>query len=114
MIENDDRVMNKSSKESTQGEVLSRCTMTQYDMRRNDWATYLFSKRFSMIGLSEKLLHQYVEYIANRRMRMIGLEQKYEHSSSQNPLPWTIHWFKGDHFKMHHKKQRLNLMLLVV
>ena len=26
---------------------------------------------------------------------MIGLEQKYEHSSSQNPLPWTVHWFNS-------------------
>ena len=58
------------------------------------WATHLFSQG-SMIGLSEKLLHQYVEYIANRRMRMIGLEQKYEHSSSNNPLPWTVHWFNS-------------------
>ena len=39
-----------------------------------------------MIGLSEKLLHQYVEYIANRRMRAIGLEQKYEQSIN------TIHY----------------------
>jgi len=62
--------------------------------QEKDWATYLFQKG-SMIGLSEKLLHQYVEYIANRRMRVIGLEQKYEHSSSQNPLPWTQHWFNS-------------------
>ena len=32
------------------------------------WTTYLFSKG-SMIGLSEKLLHQFVEYMANRRMK---------------------------------------------
>ena len=43
----------------------------------------LFSKG-SMIGLSDKLLHQYVEYIANRRMRMIGLEQRYEQSSDNS------------------------------
>ena len=34
--------------------------ITQYN-KKKDWATYLFSKG-SMIGLSEKLLHQYVEY----------------------------------------------------
>ena len=39
--------------------------------REKRWATYLFSKG-SMIGLSEKLLHQFVEYMANRRMRAIG------------------------------------------
>src|SRR6056300_2080186 len=58
------------------------------------WATYLFQKG-SMIGLSEKLLHQYVEYIANRRMRAIGLNQVYEQPSNNNPLPWTQHWFNS-------------------
>ncbi len=58
------------------------------------WATHLFSKG-SMIGLSEKLLHQYVEYIANRRMRAIGLEPKYEQSINTNPLPWTEHWLNS-------------------
>ena len=62
--------------------------------QEKDWASYLFSKG-SMIGLSEKLLHQYIEYIANRRMRVIGLEQKYEQSSANNPLPWTQHWFNS-------------------
>ena len=31
-----------------------------------------------MIGLSEKLLHQFVEYTANRRMRAIQLKPAYE------------------------------------
>jgi ribonucleoside-diphosphate reductase beta chain len=48
-----------------------------------------------MIGLSEKLLHQYVEYIANRRLRGIGLETRYEQPSNINPLPWTQHWFNS-------------------
>ena len=58
------------------------------------WATYLFSKG-SMIGLSEKLLHKYVEYIANKRMKSIGLEMKYEQSTATNPLPWTDHWLSS-------------------
>ena len=58
------------------------------------WATYLFSKG-SMVGLSEKLLHKYVEYIANKRMRAIGLEMKYEQSTATNPLPWTDHWLSS-------------------
>ena len=38
------------------------------------WATtYLFSKG-SMVGLSEKLLHNYVEWTANKRMKVIGDE----------------------------------------
>jgi len=56
------------------------------------WATYLFSKG-SMIGLSEKLLHQFVEYMANRRMKGIGLEPKYEQKA--NPLPWVDHWLNS-------------------
>ena len=56
------------------------------------WATYLFSKG-SMIGLSEKLLHQFVEYMANRRMKSIGLEPRYEQKT--NPLPWVDHWLNS-------------------
>ena len=56
------------------------------------WATYLFSKG-SMIGLSEKLLHQFVEYMANRRMKAIGLTPVYEQKS--NPLPWIDHWLNS-------------------
>ena len=47
------------------------------------WATYLFSKG-SMIGLSEKLLHQFVEYMANRRMKGIQLTPVYDQKT--NPL----------------------------
>ena len=57
------------------------------------WATYLFSKG-SMVGLSEKLLHNYVEWTANKRMKAIGLKPKYDQGKS-NPLPWTEHWFNS-------------------
>ena len=56
------------------------------------WATYLFSQG-SMIGLSEKLLHQFVEYMANRRMKAIGLTPQYEQKT--NPLPWVDHWLNS-------------------
>ncbi len=56
------------------------------------WATYLFSNG-SMIGLSEKLLHQFVEYMANRRMKAIGLTPQYEQKT--NPLPWVDHWLNS-------------------
>ena len=46
-----------------------------------------------MIGLSEKLLHQFVEYMANRRMKAIGLTPKYEQKT--NPLPWVDHWLNS-------------------
>jgi ribonucleotide reductase beta subunit family protein with ferritin-like domain len=86
-----DKVMNKVIKD-TEKEVYQIYDDAVQEEKR--WATYLFQKG-SMIGLSEKLLHQYVEYIANRRMRTIGLNQVYEHSSSNNPLPWTQHWFNS-------------------
>jgi ribonucleoside-diphosphate reductase beta chain len=84
-----DKVMNKVIKD-TEKEVYAL-----YDEALNEekrWATYLFSQG-SMIGLSEKLLHQYVEFICNRRMRAIGLESKYE--TKTNPLPWTEHWLNS-------------------
>jgi len=56
------------------------------------WATYLFSKG-AMIGLSEKLLHQFVEYMANRRMKAIQLNPIYDQKT--NPLPWTDHWLNS-------------------
>ena len=56
------------------------------------WASYLFSKG-SMIGLSEKLLHKFVEYMANRRMRAIQLTPAYEQKT--NPLPWVDHWLNS-------------------
>ena len=58
------------------------------------WAQYLF-KNGSMIGLSEQLLHKYVEWIANRRMKAIGLDPIYDIPARNNPLPWTEHWIKS-------------------
>ncbi len=59
-----------------------------------EWAQYLF-KNGSMIGLSEKLLSNYVEWIANRRMKAIGLTPLYNIPANNNPLPWTEHWIKS-------------------
>ena len=89
-IEND-KVMNKVIKD-TEKEVYKMYDDAVQEEKR--WASYLFSQGY-MIGLSEKLLHQYVEYIANRRMRGIGLETRYEQPSNINPLPWTQHWFNS-------------------
>ena len=71
-----------------------------YDMFRKcvdeekAWAEYLF-KDGSMIGLNDKLLHQYVEWIANKRMRAIGLKPIYDVPLRNNPLPWTEHWISS-------------------
>ena len=58
------------------------------------WAEYLF-KNGSMIGLNDKLLHQYVEWIANRRMKSIGIKPIYDIPAKNNPLPWTEHWISS-------------------
>jgi len=58
------------------------------------WAEYLF-KDGSMIGLNDKLLHQYVEWIANRRIKALGLKPIYDIPAKNNPLPWTEHWISS-------------------
>ena len=58
------------------------------------WANYLF-KDGSIIGLNDRLLHQYVEWIANRRMRALGLDSIYDVPLRNNPLPWTEHWLNS-------------------
>jgi len=59
-----------------------------------DWAEYLFENG-SMIGLNDKLLHQYVEWIANKRMKALGLNPIYDIPLRNNPLPWTEHWISS-------------------
>ena len=58
------------------------------------WADYLF-KNGSMIGLNERLLHNYVEWIANRRMKAIGIKPIFDIPAKNNPLPWTEHWLNS-------------------
>jgi ribonucleoside-diphosphate reductase beta chain len=68
-----------------------------YDMvvqEEKDWADYLFS-RGAIVGLNEKLLHQYIEYQGNRRLKGLGIEPRYERSANDNPLPWTEHWLSS-------------------
>ena len=72
-------------------------TYNQFDLCVNEekkWAEYLF-KDGSMIGLNDKLLHQYVEWIANKRIKSIGLKPKYDIPAKNNPLPWTQHWISS-------------------
>ena len=84
-----DKIMNKVMRD-TEKEVYKMYERGVNQEKR--WATYLFSKG-SMIGLSEKLLHQFVEYMANRRMKAIGLEPQYDQKT--NPLPWVDHWLNS-------------------
>jgi ribonucleoside-diphosphate reductase beta chain len=86
-----DPIMNK---------VMKDCEPEVYAMyedaveQEKEWAEYLF-QHGSMIGLSTQLLGNYVEFIANKRLRALGLKPIYDISSTNNPLPWTQHWFNS-------------------
>ena len=86
-----DPIMNK---------VMKDCEDEVYQMYRDaveqekEWAEFLF-KDGSMIGLSVPLLGNYVEFIANKRLKALGLKPIYDISSTNNPLPWTSHWFNS-------------------
>lgn len=86
-----DPIMNK---------VMKDCEPEVYKMyedaveQEKEWAEFLF-KDGSMIGLSVPLLGNYVEFTANKRLRALGLNPLYDISSTNNPLPWTKHWFNS-------------------
>lgn len=61
--------------------------------QEKSWADYLF-KDGSIIGLNDKLLHDYIEWIANKRMLAVGLPTSYK-APQANPLPWTQSWIGG-------------------
>ena len=65
-----------------------------------------FQRWFSMIGLNDKLLQQYVEWVANRRIRAIGFKPIYDVPARNNPLPWTEHWIIQKDYKWHHRRQK--------
>jgi len=87
----DDREFEEIAKEE---EPYVRAMFKQCVDEEKAWAQYLF-KDGSMIGLNDKLLHNYVEWIANRRMRAIGLKPEYDIAAKNNPLPWTEHWISS-------------------
>jgi len=89
--EGDDPEMQQIAKEEEEW-VKSSFDLCVNEEKR--WAQYLF-KDGSMIGLNDKLLHQYVEWIANRRMKAIGIKPLYDISAKNNPLPWTEHWISS-------------------
>ena len=81
-------------------EIAKECEAEVYELWRTcvqeekDWAEYLF-KDGSIIGLNERLLHQYVEYIANRRLKALGMTPIFDAPVNTNPLPWTQHWLSS-------------------
>ena len=89
--EGDDKDMQEIFKEEVDN---SRQMFEDAVNEEKSWAKYLFQNG-SMIGLSEKLLCDYVEWICNRRMKAVGLRPLYDRPASHNPLPWTDHWLKS-------------------
>lgn len=57
------------------------------------WANHLF-KNGSLIGLNDRLLHQYIDHMAVKRARTIGYKLDID-AAKQNPLPWTQHWLNS-------------------
>jgi ribonucleoside-diphosphate reductase beta chain len=49
-----------------------------------EWASYLFGDR-GLIGLNEKILHQYIEYLTDNRLVGVGLPA---HFGTKNPISW--------------------------
>ena len=87
-------------KDKLMHQVMNDCEKEVYTMYENavaqekEWAEFLF-REGSMIGLSIPLLGNYIEYICNKRLRAIGLDPIFNVSSTNNPLPWTQHWFNS-------------------
>jgi ribonucleotide reductase beta subunit family protein with ferritin-like domain len=55
------------------------------------WASYLF-KDGGMIGLNEKIMHQYIESLVDKRLIGAGLEK---HFGTKNPISWLEADSKG-------------------
>ena len=64
-------------------------------MRRKKLGQNYLFRDGTLIGLNDRLLHNYVEWIANRRMKAIGLDPIYDVPLRNNPLPWTEHWLNS-------------------
>jgi ribonucleoside-diphosphate reductase beta chain len=54
----------------TQGDVEE--IYKQVVAQEKEWADHLFNDGRGMLGLSAKLLHNYIEYLGNKRLKSIG------------------------------------------
>lgn len=104
----DDPDMKKIAQEE-EGNVYRMFDKTVNEEKR--WANYLF-KDGSMIGLNDKLLHNYVEWIANRRMKAIGLKPIYDISANNNPLPWTEDWLNSKNVQNPPQEEQLESYII--
>ena len=90
----------KTERNKLMNKVMKDCRKEVYKLyeegaeSEKEWAEYLFQEG-SMIGLSTGLLGQYIEFICNKRLRAIGFKPIFDRPSTNNPLPWTQHWFSS-------------------
>lgn len=79
-------------------EIAEKCKPKVHDLfmiaaqQEKDWATYLFSEG-SMFGLTEAVLHDYVNHMVNKRMKAVGVEPAMP--STRNPLTWMNSWLNS-------------------
>jgi ribonucleoside-diphosphate reductase beta chain len=59
--------------------------------QEKQWIKYLF-KDGTVLGLSEKILTDYVDYLLNRRLAAIGLAST---NRMDHPLPWVEKWYSS-------------------
>lgn len=83
------RLMREESEEGFQDIVVS-CKDEALQMflhaaeEEKAWATYLFSNG-GMVGLNEKIMHQYIESLVDKRLVGVGLQKHY---GTKNPISW--------------------------
>jgi len=71
-------------------EIIKECEKEAIDIfleaaeEEKSWATYLF-KDGGIIGLNEKILHQYIEYLTDNRLQGVGLPTQF---NTKNPINW--------------------------
>ena len=108
-VENDETILEKSLVAEKKLNTFLDQVLDDFQLDIINLALVGFSQG-SMIGLSEKLLHNYVDYIAAKRMKAIGIPVKNE--IKQNPLPWTQSWISSKTFeKVKHHLQQGNQVL---
>lgn len=90
------KLMRENEKEGFQ-EVAEACKAEATSMfleaavEEKAWASYLF-KDGGMIGLNEKIMHQYIESLVDKRLVGAGLEK---HFGTKNPISWLEADSKG-------------------
>lgn len=57
------------------------------------WGSHLFSKG-SLLGLNEKIFHQYIDFLLVKRKYAVGLTSTAK-SKVDHPIPWVERWYSS-------------------